>query len=326
MRARLGFAIATSVEPDILLLDEVLATGDAAFREKSKARVLELVREAKAIVLVTHDMNWVTEYCNRAILIEKGRITHQGSPAEVVELHKEHMAERRAEAKEQGVLRLRTRGPGGAAPPEGLTAPGRGPRPLAAGRAPRGSPRISAVRSANAAPAASAPRQSRTGRTSPETRWAIITRTPVGRLIVTSCAISVRTRRLLDRHLARGDRAGEALGQPHLAGQRRPDAPELDAEPVGSGCADAAPLDEHLLRVERTDPPDVDLDAASRRLADPAALDPEHRVGEPGARPRARRRPREPPAPRRAPPASAAVAVLPRRRPRWRPRRLRPPP
>ena len=108
MRARLGFAIATSVEPDILLLDEVLATGDAAFREKSKARVLELVREAKAIVLVTHDMNWVTEYCNRAILIEKGRIVHQGSPEEVVAIHKEHMAERKAEAKEQGVLRLRT--------------------------------------------------------------------------------------------------------------------------------------------------------------------------------------------------------------------------
>ena len=107
MRARLGFAIATSVEPDILLLDEVLATGDAAFREKSKARVLELVREAKAIVLVTHDMNWVTDYCNRAILIEQGRIVLQGDPEEVVAMHQEHMATRRAEAKEQGVLQLK---------------------------------------------------------------------------------------------------------------------------------------------------------------------------------------------------------------------------
>ena len=70
--------------------------------------MLELVREAKAIVLVTHDMNWVTEYCNRAILIEKGRIVHQGAPEEVVAIHKEHMAERKAEAQEQGVLRLRT--------------------------------------------------------------------------------------------------------------------------------------------------------------------------------------------------------------------------
>jgi ABC-type polysaccharide/polyol phosphate transport system ATPase subunit len=112
MRARLGFAIATAVDPDILLLDEVLATGDANFRAKSKARVIEIVGAAKAVVLVTHDMNWVTEYCNRAILIEKGVIAHQGSPAEVVALHKEHMAERRAEAKEKGVLRLRTRTPG----------------------------------------------------------------------------------------------------------------------------------------------------------------------------------------------------------------------
>ena len=65
MRARLGFAIATSVDPDILLLDEVLATGDANFRAKSKARVIEIVGAAKAVVLVTHDMDWVTEYCNR---------------------------------------------------------------------------------------------------------------------------------------------------------------------------------------------------------------------------------------------------------------------
>ena len=71
MRARLGFAIATSVDPDILLLDEVLATGDATFRAKSKARVIDIVGAAKAVVLVTHDMGWVTEYCNRAILIEQ---------------------------------------------------------------------------------------------------------------------------------------------------------------------------------------------------------------------------------------------------------------
>ena len=84
MRARLGFAIATSVEPDILILDEVLSTGDAAFREKSKQRVGELVHEAKAIVLVTHDMNWVKEYCTRAMLLEKGRIVAEGTPDDVV--------------------------------------------------------------------------------------------------------------------------------------------------------------------------------------------------------------------------------------------------
>jgi ABC-type polysaccharide/polyol phosphate transport system ATPase subunit len=99
MRARLGFSIATSVDPDILLLDEVLATGDQVFREKSKARVLDLAKGAKAIVLVTHDMNWVTEFCNRAMLIERGHMVAEGEPDEIVRIHQEHSvaeAERRA--------------------------------------------------------------------------------------------------------------------------------------------------------------------------------------------------------------------------------------
>jgi ABC-type polysaccharide/polyol phosphate transport system ATPase subunit len=107
MRARLGFAIATAVDPDILLLDEVLATGVATFRAKSKERVVELVRGAKAVVLVTHDMTWVTEYCNRALLVEKGHVVLEGEPAEVVALHREHTEqekERKAEAARQAGL------------------------------------------------------------------------------------------------------------------------------------------------------------------------------------------------------------------------------
>jgi ABC-type polysaccharide/polyol phosphate transport system ATPase subunit len=100
MRARLGFSIATSVDPDILLLDEVLATGDANFRAKSKTRVIEIVSAAKAVVLVTHDMNWVTEYCNRAVLIEKGLMVAEGEPSDVVELHRVHTEEARARATE----------------------------------------------------------------------------------------------------------------------------------------------------------------------------------------------------------------------------------
>jgi ABC-type polysaccharide/polyol phosphate transport system ATPase subunit len=101
MRARLGFAIATAVDPDILLLDEVLATGDANFRTKSKARVIELVRAAKGVVLVTHDMDWVREYCNRAVLIEKGEVIMEGAPDTVTALHLERTeeeTERRVEA------------------------------------------------------------------------------------------------------------------------------------------------------------------------------------------------------------------------------------
>jgi ABC-type polysaccharide/polyol phosphate transport system ATPase subunit len=101
MRARLGFSIATSVDPDILLLDEVLATGDADFRDKSKARVIELVKAAKGIVLVTHDMGWVTEYCNRAMLLEQGRVIHEGDPAETVRIHVQRSAQRKAERAAQ---------------------------------------------------------------------------------------------------------------------------------------------------------------------------------------------------------------------------------
>ena len=97
MRARLGFSIATSVDPDILLLDEVLSTGDATFREKSKARVIELVRSAKAVVLVTHDMNWIVEYCNRAILLERGAVILEGPPDEVVQTHLDRTAAAKAE-------------------------------------------------------------------------------------------------------------------------------------------------------------------------------------------------------------------------------------
>jgi ABC-2 type transport system ATP-binding protein len=107
MRARLGFSIATAVDPDILLLDEVLATGDASFRAKSKARVIELVRSAKAVVLVTHDMDWVREYCNRAMLIEKGKVVMQGSPDDVTKLHldrtREAVARRKEELKAKGL-------------------------------------------------------------------------------------------------------------------------------------------------------------------------------------------------------------------------------
>lgn len=107
MRARLGFAIATSVDPDILLLDEVLATGDATFRAKSKARVLELVRDSKAVVLVTHDMSWVKEYCNRALLLENGHVVVEGSPDEVVAVHRQHTEEAKqrkaAEARAAGL-------------------------------------------------------------------------------------------------------------------------------------------------------------------------------------------------------------------------------
>jgi ABC-type polysaccharide/polyol phosphate transport system ATPase subunit len=117
MRARLGFSIATSVDPDILLLDEVLATGDETFRAKSKARVVGLVRQAKGVVFVTHDMNWVVEFCNRAILLEQGRIVAEGDPAEVVAIHKDHSRQAKAE-REAAIARALESSGGTALPPD----------------------------------------------------------------------------------------------------------------------------------------------------------------------------------------------------------------
>ena len=96
MRAKLGFSIATAVDPDILLLDEVLQTGDEAFREKSQQRIREVLTAAKAVVLVSHDMSWITDFCNRTILLEKGRIVADGPPEEVVALHVEKSEKRRS--------------------------------------------------------------------------------------------------------------------------------------------------------------------------------------------------------------------------------------
>jgi ABC-2 type transport system ATP-binding protein len=101
MRARLGFSIATAVDPDVLLIDEVLATGDEVFRAKSKQRIIELTRAAKAIVLVTHDMAWVTEFCNRALLLDHGHVILEGPPADVVALHQERSERARIERERE---------------------------------------------------------------------------------------------------------------------------------------------------------------------------------------------------------------------------------
>ena len=94
--------------------------------------MLELVRAAKAIVLVTHDMSWVTEYCNRAMLIEQGHVIAEGEPAEVVGDPPGALGRERAEkaAESGGPL---TGGASSSARPGAATS-SRSPRPAAAGR------------------------------------------------------------------------------------------------------------------------------------------------------------------------------------------------
>lgn len=84
MYMRLGFSVAVHSEPDILLVDEVLAVGDAVFAEKCLAKVREFQERGVTIVIVSHSPDTITEFCGRAILIDHGRLIEDGHPQEVV--------------------------------------------------------------------------------------------------------------------------------------------------------------------------------------------------------------------------------------------------
>jgi ABC-2 type transport system ATP-binding protein len=84
MHVRLAFAVAAHADPDILLLDEVLAVGDAAFRAKCRRRMDEFRRAGHTIVLVTHDLEQAAELCDRAVLVDHGRVLGDGAPAAVL--------------------------------------------------------------------------------------------------------------------------------------------------------------------------------------------------------------------------------------------------
>jgi ABC-type polysaccharide/polyol phosphate transport system ATPase subunit len=83
MLVRLAFSLMMEVDADILLIDEVLAVGDAAFQQKCGDAFREMKAVGKTVILVTHDMTTVEEYCHRALLIDEGQIQHVGDPAEV---------------------------------------------------------------------------------------------------------------------------------------------------------------------------------------------------------------------------------------------------
>ncbi len=88
MRARLAFAIATSIEPEILLMDEVINAGDQNFRDRCNEKIAEFMQKAKAIVVATHNMNQARNIANRVVWIEKGQIQFDGDPIEGVKRYK----------------------------------------------------------------------------------------------------------------------------------------------------------------------------------------------------------------------------------------------
>ena len=84
MLVRLAFAIATATEPAVLLVDEVLSVGDLAFVNKAKERMRQMMRKSSLMVLVSHDLSSVQEFCTRALWMEHGRVKLDGTPQEVV--------------------------------------------------------------------------------------------------------------------------------------------------------------------------------------------------------------------------------------------------
>jgi len=84
MMMRLAFSIATAVDPEVLLIDEVLAVGDMAFLNKARARMRELMKTSRLMVMVAHDLETIREMCTRVIWMTRGQIVMEGKPDEVV--------------------------------------------------------------------------------------------------------------------------------------------------------------------------------------------------------------------------------------------------
>jgi lipopolysaccharide transport system ATP-binding protein len=102
MAVRLGFAIAAHSDPDVLLVDEVLAVGDEAFAHRALEKFSEFERAGKTLVVVSHDLALVAERCRRVIWLEHGRLAADGPSAEVVARYRESVAAGEGERRVQG--------------------------------------------------------------------------------------------------------------------------------------------------------------------------------------------------------------------------------
>lgn len=93
MKSRLAFAIATAVKPDILILDEVMATGDTSFKDKAFARMRNMRELARAAILVSHNPGQIRKLCNKVMWLENGSIVQYGDPVEVLRNYRKFCAD-----------------------------------------------------------------------------------------------------------------------------------------------------------------------------------------------------------------------------------------
>lgn len=93
MKSRLGFSIATIVDPDILILDEVLSVGDAKFKKKSIKKVKAMMKKEVTVLFVSHSIELMLDICNKAILLEKGRLVKYGSAKKIAEIYRDKIGD-----------------------------------------------------------------------------------------------------------------------------------------------------------------------------------------------------------------------------------------
>jgi len=99
MYLRLAFAISTSVQPDILIMDEMISTGDLQFTEKAKHRLDEIIGQSSILALAAHDLGMIRTSCNRVVWLEHGRIRDIGPPESIIPAYQELYGEQSAQPK-----------------------------------------------------------------------------------------------------------------------------------------------------------------------------------------------------------------------------------
>jgi len=103
MFARLAFSVAAVVEPDILIIDEALSTGDAKFKEKSLNRIKELRTADRALILVSHALATIEDICNEVIWLDHGKLMARGNPSKVIAAYREFVDARKSASSDEDV-------------------------------------------------------------------------------------------------------------------------------------------------------------------------------------------------------------------------------
>jgi teichoic acid transport system ATP-binding protein len=103
MSARVGFSVAVHMQPDILMIDEALSTGDAHFREKANAKMAELRESARAMFLVSHGLGSIKEMCSEAIWLDHGTLMMRGEPSEVVDAYMKFLKVKKSATNQEDI-------------------------------------------------------------------------------------------------------------------------------------------------------------------------------------------------------------------------------